>query len=310
MYADSRHYREYQRMLVRLHKLIAHGQGDTPDALALREEMEEPERHLSPEETIRLNALSGDLSMLHDREIPDPDVTRSVPAAELPQRLVRAHQQEDWEESLRLLRADVSRFLSPDQVAYLRSRAYEALDELAPAIAFMDEAARRVPTSANFRALAMELLLKDARHEEAYDRAKNYLNDPATPARLVLMAGGIVSREAQQDRAPPDIGNVAGKAIDRIEHALPTEQSPAILMAGHAALGLLAARVGDRNKAESALQQAIDVEVRTDRQLTARGLLLAELELIRGGQLQSAQERSLARELADILVPDRYAVAA
>ncbi len=297
-------------MLVALHTLIAQGQGDSPGALALREEMEEPERHLSHEETIRLNALSGDLSILHDREIPDPTVTRNVPPQELPQRLVRAYEQEDWEEMIRLLRADVSTLLRPEEVAYLRSRAYEALDELVPAIAFMDEAVRRVPTNASFRALAMELLWKDDRHEEAFDRAKQYLDDPTTPARLVLMAGGIVCRHAQCDPPPHDIESVAPKTIDRIERALPHEQSPAMRVAGHGAIALLAARIGDRKKAESALQQAIKVEIGTDRQLTARGLLLAELELIRRGQLQSVQERSLARELAAVLVPDSYAVAA
>lgn len=310
MYADNRRYREYQRMLVRLHTLIAAGAGDSPGAIDLREEMEVPEAYLSREETIRLNALSGDLSMMHDREIPDPDVTGSVPSAELPLRLTLAYQRRNPEEMLRLLRADVSRFLRPEQVAYMRSRSYEALDELAPAVAFMDEAARRDPRGANFRALAMELLWKDERYDEAYTRAKNYLAAQATPSRLVLIAAGIVSRRAQHDHPPADIEAVAKQAIANIERALPHESSPAILMAGHGTLGLLAARVGDRPKAEAALQQAIDVEARTDRQFTARGLLLAELELIRDGQLQTAQERSLARQLADILVPDPYAVAA
>ena len=310
MYADSRHYREYQRLLVELHALIASGAGDSPQAMALREEMEGPEAYLSREEIIRLNALSGDLSMMHDREIPEPEVTGSVPSDELPLRLTLAYQQRDWEGMLRLLRADVSKFLRPAQVAYMRSRSYEALDELAPAVAFMDEAARRDPGSSNFRALAMELLWKDERYDEAYARAKDYLASHATPSRLVLMAAGIISRRAQQDHAPADIAAVAQQAIVDIERVLPQESSPPILMAGHGTLGLLAARVGDRPKAESALQQAIDIEARTDGQFAARGLLLAELELIRGGQLQSAQERSLARQLADILVPDRYAVAA
>ena len=58
------------------------------------------------------------------------------------------------------------------------------------------------------------------------------------------------------------------------------------------------------------LKNAIDVEASTEKQLTARGLLIAELELIRSGLLRSVQERAMARELADILVSDRYAVAA
>lgn len=310
MYSDHRHYREYQRMLVQLHAMIAAGHGESAEAVRLREDMEEPEGRLSQDEVVRLNALSGDLSIIHDSEIPDPNVVQRVPAAELPMRLVLAYRRADWEELLALLRADVSRFLRPEQIAYMRSRAYEALDELSPAVAFMDEAARRSLASANFRALSMELLWKDEQYEEAYARATHYLADSATPARLVLMAGGIVSRRTQQDHAPADIAAVAAQAIDRLERALPSETAPAILFAGHGALGLIAARVGDQARAEAALKQAIDIEARTEMQLTARGLLIDELDLIRAGRLQSTEERSLARQLADMLIPDRGTVAA
>lgn len=312
MHADSRHYRNYQRMLVGLHGLIAKGAGDLTEADELHHEMEEAEAHLSEEETIRLNALSGDLSMLHNREIPDPSVVSRVLPDKLPELLMIAYMQKDWEELLALLRTDVSRFLRPEQVAYMRSRAYEALDELVPAVAFMDEAARRDPTSANFPALAMELLWSDERYDEAYCRAKDYLQD-STPNRLVLMAGGILSRRAQQDHVPADMDAIAIQGIFRMELALPNEKSPAILFSGYGALGLLAARVNDRTKAELALQHAINVPTITGKQLAARGLLLAELELIRQGQLQSTNERSMARQLADIIVPDfpdLYAIAA
>jgi tetratricopeptide (TPR) repeat protein len=312
MYADNRYYREYQRMLVKLHALIAAGDGDSAEAIELRQEMDEPEARLSEEEAIRLNALSGDLSMLHDREIPDPEVVRRVPARELPQRIILAYQTRNWDELLELLRADVSVFLKPDQVAYMRSRAYEALDELAPAIAFMDEAARRAPDSANFRALAMELLWKDGRFSQAYARAKTYLVDARVPGRLHLASGGIVSRQAQRDQLPADIKTTSTLAIERLEAALPREALTAMAFAALGAIGLLSARVGDTAKAESALKRAIDVPTASDRQLAALGLLLDELELIRAGRLESAEERSLARQLADAVVPEhaQYALAA
>lgn len=311
MYARNRHYRDYQQMLVELHTLIAHGNGDSAQAVDLRQEMDEPEAHLSEEEAIRLNALSGDLSMLHNREIPDPDVVRRVPVRELPQRLVIAYQSENWDEVLALLRADVSAFLLPDRVAYMRSRAYEALDELVPAIAFMDEAALRVPANANFHALAMELLWRDGQYSAAYSRAKTYLGDPDAAPRLYLMAGGIVSRQAQQDHLPVDIKAISILAIQRLETAVPRESSLSVVFAATGAIGLLSARVGDKEKAESALKQAENVATASVRQLAARGLLMAELKLIQAGHLESAEERSLARQLADAVVPEReYATAA
>jgi tetratricopeptide (TPR) repeat protein len=309
-YSDNRNYREYERMLVRLHALIAGGGGDSTEALELRQEMEALESQLSNEEMVRLNALSGDLSMLHDREIPDPDIVGRVPADEIPRQLIRAQTQRDWEKLLALLRTDVSRFLRPEQVAYLRSRAYEALNELAPAVAFMDEAARRVPASASFRALSMELLWKDERYQDAYLRANAYIMDAASSPRLSIMSGGIISRRAQHDHPPIDIKAVSAQAIERMKLALKDEPSAVIRFAGYGALGLLAARIGDQAVAETALKQTIDVIAETESQLSARGLVLDELELIRNGSLQSAKERSLARELADLLVPPRDAIAA
>jgi hypothetical protein len=60
------HYLRYQQMLVRLHILIALGQGDSEDAIVLRQEMEIPEKYLSDQEIDTLNALSGDLYLIHD----------------------------------------------------------------------------------------------------------------------------------------------------------------------------------------------------------------------------------------------------
>ena len=310
MYADNRHYREYQRMLVRLHAMIAGGEEGSKQAAVLRQEMEEPESRLSSDEILRLNALSGDLAMIHGREIPDPDVVRRVPAAEMPDRLRRAFEREDWNEMLTLLRADVSKWWRPDQVAYMRSRAYLALDELAPAIAFMDQAARRNDSHADYPALAMELLWKDQEYDEAYRRAKNYLSNSATPPRLVLRAGTIVSRYAERDHAPIDIDAVVAQAVQRMDHALPQESAAGVLFAGYATLGLLAARMKDRDRAEAAFVKALEFDVPTEHWLSARALVIAELEMIQGGELQSPAERALARQLADICVPNLYALAA
>jgi hypothetical protein len=156
----------------------------------------------------------------------------------------------------------------------------------------------------------MELLWKDERYQNAYVRAKAYLADSATPARLVIMSGGIISRRAQQDHPPIDITAVSAQAIDRMTRALNQEPSASVRFAGYGALGLLAARIGDQAAAETALKQAIDVIAETESQLAARGLVLDELELIRSGSLQSAKERSIARELAEVLVPPRDAIAA
>ena len=47
MFADKPQYRQYARMLVDLHALIATGKGNSEEANSLREQMELPEAHLS-----------------------------------------------------------------------------------------------------------------------------------------------------------------------------------------------------------------------------------------------------------------------
>jgi len=310
MHTNNSHYRDYQRMLVQLHALIAQGAAGSAEAAALREEMEMPEGHLSRDELVHLNALSGDLSMIHGREIADKEVVDRIPRPQLPNLIRQAYERKDWDEMLMLLRADVSEWLKADQIAYMRARCYAELMELSPAIAFMEAAARLNAANVNYWALTMELLWKDGAFEEAYRRAEGHLADPATPNRLVLMAGTIISRSAQQDPSPGDIDAAVAQAMRRMEQALPNETATGILFAGFGTLGLLAAQVGETGKAEAALKEAIQLPVQTENLLSVRALIICELEMIRAGQLKSSAERALARQLADIIVPDAYALAA
>jgi hypothetical protein len=81
---------------------------------------------------------------------------------------------------LTLLRTGVDGFMKPDQIAFARSRAYRKLNELVPAVAFIDEAVRRNPAVGNYHGLAMHLLYQDQRFDEAYERARAYLGDSKT----------------------------------------------------------------------------------------------------------------------------------
>jgi len=310
MFADNVHYREYQRLLVQLHGLIAAGSNQSPDARELRQQMEKAESQLSEDEIVRLNALSADLSMLHDREIPDPDVVARVPPSEVPNLVDSAYQAARWEDVLELLRAGVSHLWRVDQVAYLRSRAYEGLGERAPAVAFMDEAARRAPTNANYRALALRLLWESKRYREAYTRARDYLTDHSTPARLVLMSGGIIVQRAMQSPEPADLNAVAKLAFDRIRQALPRETSPNLVFSGWVAMGLLAVQVDDAGTATNAFHEALGMETTSDEQVTSTFVLNRELELVRNGKAKTPEERSNARQLTGIVQPSRVAVPA
>ena len=310
MYVDNVHYREYQRLLVELHALIAARRNQSPEASELRHHMERAEAHLSEEEIVRLNALSADLSMTHDREIPDPDVVARVPAGEVRQLVESAYNRRKWEDVLEFLRAGVSHRWREDEVAYLRSRAYEGLGELAPAVAFMDEAARRAPNNASYRALSLRLLWQSKRYQEAYSRARDYLADGKTKPRLVLMSGGIVAQRAIQIPEPADLNTVANVAVRRMQQALPIETSPDVIFTGLVSLGLLAVQVDDASAAADAFRQALGVDTTYDEQVTSSWALNRELELVRSGKAKTAEERSNARQLAEFIQPAPVAVPA
>jgi hypothetical protein len=303
MFADNAYYREYQRLLVELHALIAAGRNQSSEARELRQAMERSESHLSEEEIARLNGLSADLSMIHDREIPDPEVAARVPAGDVPWLMEQAHKSRNWEGLLELLRAGARDQLRVDQIAYIRSRAYEGLDELAPAVTFMDEAARRAPANANYRALVLRLLWQSKRYREAYSRSREYLTDPATKPRLILMSGGIVAQYSTQAAAPVDLNVVAAAAVPRVKKALQAEASPSVVFAGLVSLGLLAVQIDDPATAADAFHRAIESETTADEQVTSGWLLSKELELVRKGKAKTAEERSNARRIAELVPP-------
>jgi hypothetical protein len=141
MYASNPRYVKYERLLQELHHLMAEGKGDTEEADALREEMDEPWWALRREERARLDGLSADLYMLQDQEVFEP----LDPSERTPERLgvalKAAWDQGDWESLLELLRKGPM-FLSPERIAYIRARAYEALGHHETARLFREYAAR------------------------------------------------------------------------------------------------------------------------------------------------------------------------
>ena len=310
MFANNNYYCQYQEFLVQLHTLIAAGRNQSVEARDLRGRMEWAEAHLSEGEIVRLNSLSADLSMIHDREVPDPEVVARVPPLELDRQIESTFRNCQWEEFLDLLRAGVSHRWHADRIAYVRSRAYEGLGELAPAVAFMDEAARRKPASANFRALALRLLWKNQQYQEAYSRARNNLADLSAKSRLILMSGGIVAQQSMLVPEPADLKAVATTAVQRMQQALPLETSPNLIFAGLVALGLLAVQVDDISTAVEAFRKAIDLETVSDMQVTSSLSLNKELEMVQSGQAKTTEERMNARQLVQDTQPFAFPVAA
>src|SRR5437773_9116414 len=100
----NRSFVEYEGLLKELHRLIAAGRGDSPEAEAVSERMELPEADLSRDELQRLKGLSADLYMLQDDEVCEPLPESERTRERLGATLKEAWEQQDWPRALALLR--------------------------------------------------------------------------------------------------------------------------------------------------------------------------------------------------------------
>ena len=136
----------YARMLVRLHDLIAKGQGDGPEADAVRDRMDAPWYALTGAEQERVGGLSEDLYALAEQ------IPRSVPMAaeergRWGQEFKAALDAGDWDRALVLLRrppADVP----AEHVAFFQADCWDHLGCPEVALRFMRAATRLDPAEA------------------------------------------------------------------------------------------------------------------------------------------------------------------
>jgi hypothetical protein len=143
-FAINPHFVEFEQLLIRLHHLFVKGEGDSEEADALREAMEEPERNLSSAERARLEGLSADLYMIQDDEIFEKVEPEERTRERLGPELELAYRAEDWDKVLSLLRRGPD-FLTRDQLAASRAFLYRSLGHSEAADLFGEYAQRLTP---------------------------------------------------------------------------------------------------------------------------------------------------------------------
>jgi hypothetical protein len=95
--------RAYARLLVKLHGLLADGKGDTDEADAIRDQMDEPGYVLTAEQDNRLGCLSADLYALAEGGA-KPVAASPAEQIQWAKDLKQAHIEENWDRVLELLR--------------------------------------------------------------------------------------------------------------------------------------------------------------------------------------------------------------
>ena len=115
--APSDVYRQYARLLARLHALIRADADDSPEGDSIRDEMDVHWRKLDPEEIERLSLLSLDLYAISEAPafLDDRPTDR-----EYRREILRAAREEDWP-SLRSLLTDRSHHVNGTDASLFRS---------------------------------------------------------------------------------------------------------------------------------------------------------------------------------------------
>jgi len=270
-FSENPDYREYERLLIEVHRLIAHGRGDSTDADALREQLEVPASGLNTDEIVRLDSLSADLYMLQDKEVPAPNF-QQWSTDRLRAELKEAWEWNNWGMVLTVLRQNAARILTIAQIAYFRGRAYAELGHPAPALEFMRYAAR---LNHSFHYFELDLL-RDSDPAQAIRIAQSDLESPHETVAVKSLAAGIVF---QSTRGMPE--SESRVVYERIVSALrkvlgrePKMEPIPLAVRAHVfiTLGLALDALGYSDQAMEAYDRAVQTEPNNDTVLVGRGI--------------------------------------
>lgn len=270
--SNDRALREVERLLVRLHELIASDQTDSEAADEIRDRMDELSGSLSASELRRISELSGDLYMLTGEEI-EAEAMRGKAPAQVHAEIASAFRMRRWTDLLSALRGP--RDLPMDRVAYVRGRAWSCLGFHVASLKFYEFAYATVPNP-NYIALAFDEYMVSGMGEAAESLVQQIESDPNAHPTLLLKASlvllGLGRHRPDEQRAEVDrrLGELIGRAKRDPRWS---ESVPSLRAAGLIARAFALAHAGGLGDAESVLDEAIGISPSLEAAWIARGLV-------------------------------------
>jgi tetratricopeptide (TPR) repeat protein len=183
-FSNEQHYRESVRGLLQLHELEVQGQGDSPEADAVRDSLEGVWSLLSEIERKRLTGLSEDLYSLSE-----PVITKEMnPQAQ--RKLVEAYesrQSRNWDKTLEILRR-WGTHLDPALSAYVKGSTWMEAGDDATAVLFMKRASELDPENSRYKVIYLHTLSRvdavaaERLSDEILCSHKQYPNDEVVKA--------------------------------------------------------------------------------------------------------------------------------
>lgn len=273
----SPNYRAYVRGVRELHRLAAAGKEDSPEAEAVRDATDPPWEALSEIERERVGNLSEDLYSLVE---PAPALQPMVAETQAKfSEAIEARQRGEWDKSLALLR-ELTPFLAPDVLSFLRGRIWLDAGDRETATLFFEHAAQLQPDNGDYQAVFLAAL-EDVDPKEAHERAREILQIPDRhPPNLVIRAAGIVfdmSRSSPEIEASEQFRRLArllDSALSRLENLSEAEADSRHYGIGVLLLAFCHELIGNSQAAVETLSRGLRRDPYNSEFLATRGLLL------------------------------------
>ncbi len=209
----------YVTLLLQLDALMAEGKGDSPEADAVREQMDEPWYAMTEQEQQRVRGLSEDLFSLAEGGAKSVAMSAAEKQQWVREAQTSLRVAEDPDAALAFLRWPFPVGGPAFTIPFLQSRCWESLGDLEVALRFMREAERLSPAQS---VCVLILLDKLGRKEDAEAYANRIIDNPKSrPDDLYLAAAPLLepTRHMADAQAKPILERIVPvlqRALDAV----------------------------------------------------------------------------------------------
>ncbi len=265
--------------LVALHRLIKEGSDDSPEAEALRDELDAPLKVLNHTESQRAQWLSEDLYSVSEPPATTKHKTLNPQAQRQLNEAFEARQSREWDRALTLLRR-WREYISPPLLSYLRGSIWWEAGYSDVAAAFYCHAWECEPTNANYQAIYMHVLA-ESNPDAASKLANEVLADDEKYAPVVVARAADIrfnqtrnSSDAKSARLHKELIPILERNITRIEASADAASRASAYAMTVAVLGFCHELQGNTRAAVDFYTRGLQMDPNHDGLLVARGILL------------------------------------
>lgn len=259
--------RAFEQLVVRLHRTLRNGGNETPEADALRDEMDAPWGLLAVEERSAFDLLSEDLYELGGKRRIVALGSDDTPAS-VAQGAKAALQRRDYGRTLDLMRKVATGIPPKDVRLYMLGRCWDELGFSVAACEFFD-GAYAIGKRANYAVMALNALVRAGRRDDVLARIGKIEQDPRAAAALRLRAAAILFDTAE-GADPAEAADIFRRVIELVEPSLDAKDVvPSIRAAALIAEGFSYEHLGENAKALQSFDKAVNIH-EYDAALTAR----------------------------------------